>query len=131
MPPMETAYRRQTAVLWEWLREDAYNEPVLDEPVEIAVRWKWGRREALSPQGTPIAVDATVVVAQDIAVGSLLYEGTLNEWYGHSGTGSGSAGQDTALMQVVTFSSTPDLKNRNRRRTAGLVYFRDEMPEVE
>lgn len=131
MPPLETAFRRQTAVLWEWLRVDAYNEPVRSAPVEIECRWKWATTMQAGPQGTPISVDATVVVAQDVPIGSLMFEGDLVEWLGHSGTGSGSAGDGTALMEVVTASFTPDLKNRNVRRTLGLRYFRDTVPKQE
>lgn len=129
MPAVETAFRRQTAVLWEWLRVNAFNEPVIDAPVEIQCRWKWGQSMQSGPQGTPTAVDATVIVAQDVTIGSLLFEGDLNEWLGHSGTGSGSAGDYSYLMEVVTANFTPDLKARNVRRTLGLRYFRDTKPE--
>lgn len=131
MPPIETAFRRQTAVLWELLRVDAYNEPVVDAPVEIACRWKWGTAQQAGPQGTPITVDATVVVAQDVTIGSLMFEGDLNDWLGHSGSGSGSAGDYSSIMEVVSANFTPDLKARNTRRTLGLRYFRDDFPEVD
>ncbi len=125
MPPIETAYRRQTALLWRWLRVDGDNEPIVDAPEEITVRWKWGQTQMAGPQGTPVGVDATVIVAEDIVIGSHMWEGTLDEWLGHSGSGSGSAGDYTFLMEVIASNFTPDLKNRNTRRTLGLRYFRD------
>lgn len=123
MPAIETAYRRQKAVLWPWSGYDSYAEPLRGEPVEIDVRWLNKSREVPGPQGSPITVDATAVVDREIVVGSLMWLGELADWYG-----TGSAGDDTALMEVVAYGEVPDLKGRDIRRTVGLVYFRDTPP---
>lgn len=128
--PMETADCYQTALLWEKVDETEYNEPIVRAPVEILVRWENRQAEALDKDGTTIVLDANVVVQQDIPIGSLMWEGSLNQWYG-VGTGSGSAGEATQLYQVMTKRITPDIKNRYLRRTVGLRFFRDTMPEVQ
>ena len=127
MPPPEVAYREQTAVLWPERGFDNNGHVKVGSPVEIQVRWNTQRTTALDPQGNKIAVDATVVVGQKIGVGSVLFKGELADWVG---TGSGSAGAGDELMQVATFSEVPDLKGRNVRRVAGLVWFRDTLPEL-
>ena len=128
MPPFETMDRFQTAVLWEATHPDTFGQPRVAAPVEIQVRWKW--REALmrDAQGNPVTVDATVVVAQVVPVGSILLLGELTDWYG---TGSGSAEQDNQLMEVVSAPETPSIHNRFMRRTLGLAYYKDALPELE
>lgn len=127
MPAPEVAYREQTAVLWPERGFDDDGHVKVGSPVEIQVRWNTGRTMALDPQGNKIAVDATMVVNRKLGVGSVLFKGALADWVG---TGSGSAGDGDELMQVATFSEVPDLKGRFTRRVAGLVWFRDTLPEL-
>lgn len=131
MPPPETFERNQTALYFEWRGKDRYNEPRVASPREIEVRWEWRQATMLGPQGNPVSVDAQVVVDEDIVLNSLMWEGGETEWYGgEPGTSSGSAGEATFLMQVVATDFVPDIKGREMRRTVGLVFFRDAMPEV-
>lgn len=125
MPPMEKRHRKQKAVLWPILGVDEFNEPTYDDPVELNVRWTWKNMQAVSPTGSPMALDAQVVVGEVVYIGSLMWEGTLADWYG-----TGSAGDDDAVMYVVTSNETADLKNRpnHRRRTLGLSRFKDAVP---
>lgn len=76
--------------------------------------------------GNRIAVDARVVVNQDIDIGSLMWEGTQEEW--EMGTGSG--GIDDEIMQVVTFNKATDVKGRRIRREVGLMKYRDTTPNL-
>jgi hypothetical protein len=125
MPAPETAYRMQTAVLWEWAGKDGYNEPRVNAPEEVRVRWVWGQKAALTPEGGTKTVDATATVDRDIPTDSLMWLGTLDDWLG-----TGSGGEDKGVMQVATVKDTPDLKGRVSRREVGLVFFRDQMPTV-
>lgn len=125
MPSPEIANRLQKALLWAKISDDAYGEPVVSAPVEIDVRWVTKRRQATGPDGTPIAIDATVIVNQEIAIGSIMWEGSMAEWVG---TGSGEA--DKFLMQVMTYDETPDLKNRLRAREVSLQFFRGSLPAL-
>ena len=131
MPPPETFERNQTALYFAFQSPNEYNEPRVSSPVELAVRWEYKQSSMLSPTGNPVAVDAQVVVAEDVALNSLMWLGGEAEWYGgEPGTSSGSAGEATELMQIVAFDYIVDLKGREVRRTLGLVFFRDKMPKV-
>lgn len=123
MPSMETAFRRQFAVLWPKDGYDGHGEPTVGEPVELRVRWNNKQRLAYDAQGNPVAVDAVVIVDQEIEVGSSMWEGQLADWYG-----TGSAGDDSGVMEVVTYNETPDIKNRFKRRTVGLTFYKDTLP---
>ena len=120
---MDSAWRLQTAVLWPCSGRDNYGEPQVGSPVEILVRWITKRMEALDALGNTIALDAQAVVNQEIAVGSLMWLGTLASWQG-----TGSAVQPSDLMQVKIYDEATDLKGRATRRTAGLMRFRDALP---
>lgn len=124
MPPLETMDRHQDAVLWAATgAANHYGEPLVGSPVDITVRWVNQQREMLDPQGNTVAVDATVVAAQEIPIGSVMAEGTLADWLG---TGSGE--EPSGRMQVKAESWALDLKGRITRREYGLMRFRDSMP---
>ena len=123
MPDIESSDRYQTAVLWAAGGYDDYGEQTVGDPVEVQVRWVNNRSEALDANGNMIAIDATVVLAQDVAIGDKMWLGTLDDL---PGTGYQP---DEDVMEVVTFGKTPDLKGRFYRREAGLKRFRDTLPE--
>lgn len=123
MPPIEEHDRWQKAVHWPITGKTRHNEPTKGAAEELDARWKWGRRSVTSAQGTPVAVDATVIVVQEVAVGDLMWLGELSEW-----NATGSAGPNTSVMEVLTYSETPDIKGRFVRYELGLAYFRDRMP---
>lgn len=73
-------------------------------------------------QGNDVQIDATVVSAQDIPEGSLLWLGSLTDI---SGTGTGTdTTPDNNIMEVVSFDVTKDLKNRHTRREAMLARYK-------
>lgn len=125
MPSPEVIFRHQKAVLWELSGRDDYNEPLVSAPTEIWVRWNHNRSEALDAQGNKIALDAQAVVGQSIPLGSTLALGSLAEWYG-----TGSAGEASEVMQVITSSEMRDVKGRLVGRSVGLKRFRDVPPSV-
>lgn len=120
MPPPEQANLDQVAVLWVGSAIDEHGEVTLGTPVEINVRWNNKRVESLDSRGNPIGLDATVVVDIDILAGSLMWLGTLEEYYS-----VGSAGDDTAIMVVKTFKKIPDMKQQNYYREVGLSRYKD------
>lgn len=121
MPPFEIMDRHQAAVLWSATGGyDDHGEPVVGEPTEIRVRWNWGRTQSVGPRGNIIALDAKVVAAEDIPLGSNMWQGSLEDWYG-----TGSAGEAADVMYVVTEGKAVDLKGRITRREYGLSWFRD------
>ena len=122
MPPLEEACRNQKAMLWAKdgiARDGSYT--VSSTGTEIKVRWENQRTEALDPNGETIAVDAVVIVAQTIVVGSIM-------WLGAESDLPSGLVPISNIMQVVSFSSVPDVKGRQFRKRVGLVRFTDTLP---
>jgi hypothetical protein len=121
MPPIETMEMHQRAVLWEMSGYDTYGQPTVPStPVEISVRWEWKHEEEKTTDKYEVLLDAIVVVDREIAEGSNMWLGTVSDWYG-----TGSAGDDSEVLQVKFYNEVPDLKDRYIRRTVGLSFFRD------
>lgn len=116
MPAPETNARHQKAVLWPFTGVNNHGAPTVGDPEQIIVRWVHSKRETLDPQGNTIALDATVIVDEDIAIGSEMWLGELEDWYG-----TGTAPDDSEVMTVKTFNKTPDIKGRVFRRELGLM----------
>lgn len=132
MPPPEKIHRHQRALLWERIGTNRYGDPIVGEPTEIKVRWEAGQEDVRKPDGTYITIDARVVVNQVVPIGSNIWLAPNNgysvlEQY----LGSGSASEDTDIMQVVTVNETPDIKNRNKRRVLGVARFKQDIAETE
>ena len=120
MPHQETTSRHQKAVLWAANGTDDNGDVEVDAAVEIDVRWEEKRTETLDPAGNTIAADATVVVNQDIAVGSIMWPGELED----------VADPPVDLWQVIDFNKIPDVKGRAQRRTVMLMRHSNELPEL-
>lgn len=126
MPSIETEDLWQTALLWESIDVNDDGEPIVNgTPIEIPVRWLHRRTKGTDPDGNLVALDAVAIVDRDIPIYSIMWLGAYSEFVG---TGSGSAGMFTELMQVRTFDDAPDLKNRFIRRSVGLIRFKDQLP---
>ena len=118
MPRLGRTNLNQKAVLWKAAGYDSYGEPTLDAPQEIDCRWDQDRRENVSDQGTPIAIDATAVVEIDIPIGSIMRQGALEDL------------PDTldSLFKVVSFSSVPDIKGRVFVRDVSMQRYSESLP---
>lgn len=124
MPPIETFERNEKAVYWKFLRRDRTGQPVFDIPRELNVRWQQQTILTTDRFGQEIVFNAQAVVGEDLVKESLLWLGTLSEWYG-----VGSAGNDTNLMQIADAWSVPDLKGRISRRTLGLKLYKSKVTQ--
>lgn len=118
MPVPELNGRHQKAVLWELAGPDVHNEPTVYNPEEISVRWEETRRESRDALGNTIIIDAAVMVAQEIPVGSIMWLGALADL----------PVTPTNLKQVVGYDDTPDIKNRVSQRNVMLMKFNDTLP---
>jgi hypothetical protein len=124
MPSPEINNLPDTAVLWmaNLGQSTKFGAFKLQDPVELTpgqpagVKWNISRKEVVDSKGNKIRLDFSVTVALDITVGSQMWLGTLEDWYG---TGSGNV--DNELCEVVTFSKTGDIKGRSWTRTVGLM----------
>src|SRR5688572_27869153 len=103
MPPPEAFDLFQTAVLWRKVGQTRDNEPIVSAAEEVDCRWRWGRRESVSPEGTPIAFDARVALEVEIPDGSVMWLGELRDF---ADTGR------QRLMTTTTIDATPDVKGR-------------------
>ena len=127
MPAPERSELLQNAVLWTFLGM-VDGEPLLAPPVELTyptgLRFDTVRVDTKDSKGQKITLDGTAIVNQQIPVNSLLWIGTLADWYG-----SGSITvPDSEVMQVVKYDETPDLKNREATKTIGLMRWRGKAP---
>lgn len=121
MPSLEVKDCKQRAVLWAFSGYGDDGQHRFDTPEEIRVRWTDKQSQVVDKDGNNVALDATVVVLQLVAIGSLMWLGTLSDWYA-----TGSAGIGTGLMIVKTTDFSTDIKNRATRRTVGLQRYKDK-----
>jgi hypothetical protein len=121
MPSLEVKDCKQRAVLWALSGYGDDGQHRFSAPAEVRVRWTDKQSQVVDKDGNNVALDATVVVLQVIAIGSLMWLGTLDDWYA---TGSGGVG--TGLMIVKTTDFSTDIKNRATRRTVGLQRYKDK-----
>lgn len=128
MPPPAYAHLKQTALLWEKSGSDEYNEPRVGPPEEVRCRWENRQTVMRSPAGEPMTVDATVVMVDDVELGSIMFEGGFDDVPG-TGTGTANVPED-GLMEIVTFETMYDLRGVVLSRRYGLVFFRDTFPEI-
>ena len=123
MPPLESTDLWQTAVLWSKVDYDEYGQPSLGDPVNISVRWVYEQSVVQDRQGNNISLDATVLVAQDIPLGSKMWLGNVTDWQQQTGTTSPIVTGDNQIMEVKTISKVKDIKGRFIRRTVGLMRY--------
>lgn len=122
MPSLDKRNLFQKAVLWTASSAvDDYGEPVVVEPVEINCRWLDRVFETVTVEGTPLRLEAEVIVGREVPLGSKLWKGTLESWQ----AGTGSAGDATKVMYVRTYRETPGVKNRYAVKKVGLSFSKD------
>ncbi len=120
MPAPELADRKQKAVLWAASGVGDYGEHKVTAATQLNVRWEEKRREAVGALGNSIAIDATVVVDREVAVGSIMWLGKKDDL----------ATPPVDLKEVVDYQEIPDVKNRKRRRVVLLVRYSNELPTL-
>lgn len=120
---MKTTRRlNQKAVYWANSGElDDFGEPTLNAGVEINVRWEEKRGELLNANDDRIATEVNVVVDREIAIGSILWKGLLEDHV---------TGTSTGYKQVVAYNEIPDIKARNYRRVVTLAKHSDRLPTL-
>lgn len=121
MPAPETSDLYQKAVLWEREGYGDDGQPTLGEPEELDVRWLKKSAQMRDKDGNLIGVDVTVRAAQEIKLGSVMVEGTLENWQD-----VGSGGGESELMEVVATSIVPDLKARETSYRYGLKLYKGQ-----
>ncbi len=132
MPAPERSDQLQDAVYWEY-RGIIDGEVQLAAPVQLSqsntppdgVRWNQTRRDAQDPKGQKITLDASLVTSTRLIPDSLVWQGSLDDFYG---TGTGPSAFDGQLMQVKLETLVPDLKGREVSMKYGLMRYRGTPP---
>lgn len=124
MPPLETYDLHQDAIYWEKLGDNRFGEPRLDSPVDLKVRWINARADLMGPEGNNISVDATVITNQDVVIGSIMRQGTIDDY-----TGTGTALDVDEVYTVAAFAKIPSLNNKYYYRSVGLVKYGSRIPQ--
>lgn len=125
MPPIEESDLNQDAVLWPRTGRSQTNRPIVGSPVELSVdadtgvRWNRIRRERVEADGSPLIIEAEVITDQEVTVGSLMFEGRLQDWV-NDGT--------KQLMEVAACYHTPDINARVSRYKLELAKFDTKLP---
>lgn len=127
MPAFETMDLKQKAVLWAVADDgtpddfDDHGEHKVKAAKEISCRWVEKHTEVVDNDGNTIALDAEVVVGIEVKIGSILRLGKQTEL----------PSPLNKLYEVVVIATTPDIKNRNTRRTLLLRRYSDELPTIK
>lgn len=112
--------RHQKAVYWEFDSYDVNGYPVVDNPVEMDVRWEKGLSVEVTPTINPIAVSDTVWVDREVTVGSMLRQGALADL------------PDTPnnIREVVEYQEIPNVRGRVYERVILLKKFAGTLPTL-
>lgn len=122
MPTLETSSLHQKAVLWTASGLDDESVVTLNAKIEIDIRTEKRRKESTDAQANPIATVLTVWVDREIAIGSILWIGTLEAWNALS--------PKSNLKQVIMYEEIPDIKGREIERIVTLQKFGDTLPAL-
>ena len=128
MPPLEDADLMESAVVWDKVSVDGYNNPIVSEPREVEARWKKGKREVGDLQSGSIQRDATVALSCSVKEGSIIWEGTLDEWEEEYALGTGT--HDPGLYVIQGSSNVKDIKGITQRYEYNINRWMQELPTV-
>jgi len=123
MPPMESSNLNQQAVMWGPNGHTQTGDKKVLAGIELDVRWEDLAFTDRPLKGDEAEFDAKVVVRQDVAVGSIFWQGKESELPDPVTT------VDT-LYEVTSFRKTPDVKGRNFRRVCYLNKWSDTLPAI-
>lgn len=123
MPALETSDLTEFAVLWAGDGTyDAEGEPQVGEPVQVPVRWNPTGGKTQDVSGNILTYDASIAVDRQLKIGDRIWLGTLQEF-----NGTGSAGEASQIMRVLTTSTAKDVKGEATRYEATLKLNSDKV----
>lgn len=125
MPSQETAFRRDWILYWEKATPDNHGQSKVLPYVELRVRWDDKKTLARDSQGNKVTLDALIIAAQEMSVGSIALHSTAAYY-----VGTGSETDPQELYEVVTSDVTPDLKKRALAYVIGLQRYKGDLPEI-
>jgi len=120
MAEIETHGATTNFTYWEAAGKDRYSNIKVLAGVLITGRIENKKIKTSDAQGNEVSADAMLRdLDQEVVVGSIIWVG-LPEVYSSA----------TNLFEIISFTSTPDIKGRYFRRTAALIRFKDELPTI-
>ena len=129
MPALGLQTLKQRAVLWPVNGFDEFGQfTVSDTPFEIKCAWNDVFQQTLDSDKNTITIEAVVMVDRDVAIGSVMWFGSLADWPGDAKPASGIGAAPYQLLEVKFFNSVPDIKRRGSVKVAKLVRFRNTLP---
>lgn len=115
MPSPETSGLYQKAVLWAITGYDKGAQPTYGSPTEIDVEWNSIDKLYRGTKNESVQLIAEVRTNEDIAVGSVLWQGELADWVDSGGAGN------SELLEVVLQQKVWDAKGREMLRSYSLA----------
>lgn len=121
MPPQETAFLFDEAVVWEYAGVDKDGEPTVLTPYEIKVRWESGpNTRGVDQTGQLVRFDAFIICQEEYPLGSIFWLGKYEDL----------ATPPVDLFRAVSFDDTADIRNITTYREYGLLRFHNTLPEI-
>lgn len=121
-------HRTHFVVVWDFAGYEMNGEPRVSAPREIRCRWNYNTAANTNQEGTPHQPAATALVNEDIALGSIMYHGCLEEVVG---TGTGLEDDQPGPLYIVkSYKQTSDIKGRNPTRELALMRYSNTLPVV-
>ena len=113
MPSPEHLCRHQDAVLWRKTGVDNYGNTTVGDAEQITVRWDESVSNPSDPQKSLESKSITVIVDEEITLGSRMRLGSLDDYVVTS----------TNVMEVVAYNSVPDIKGREFAKSVTLQRY--------
>ena len=120
MPAVEITGLKQKAVLWRLAGYSSDGNPTVYDPEEINTRWDDGDSQILGKDGSPISINASIMVEGEIDLGSLLWKGKLADL----------PASPSPLVEVMGLEVVPDIKIRKYQRTLSCSRYGKPLPDI-
>ena len=123
MTSIERVSIPQRAMLWAFSSFDNYGQAQVSAAVEIDVEWPQGFSESNANQDSKESSSDTLVVNENVALGSIL-------WFGKEEDLPTGTADPSPLYSVVSRNLQPDIKARNFRYTLTVTRFSATLPTI-
>lgn len=122
MPQPEESDKVDDAVLWAYAGTDINGLRLVGAPANVRVRWVNTKRDGKSPASSNQTTDAQISVNQSIAVGSLMWLGTV------ATIPVSGKFPDGELMEVISGQYAKDIKGAVERWEYSLMKYGNKIP---
>lgn len=122
MPPIERTDFNDRMVVWEYVRGDRNDEPIVLAPVELPCRWEDSDLEVPNPFGSNIdGMDSMIATIVQIRMNSIVWKGTLQNLEAYP-----KQIPPFDICEVILRATGTDLKGRDNRYEYGLRRYKNK-----